>query len=90
MKSSDIATEASISAIKSSSVNPETIDYIILAHNIGDVTQGSNQLDAMPSLASRVKSKLGIENPNWYNQYSPKLDRRSYSSTSIYKSRNCK
>ena len=30
MKSSDIATEASISAIKSSSVNPETIDYIIL------------------------------------------------------------
>lgn len=64
MKSSDIATEASISAIKSSSVNPETIDYIILAHNIGDVTQGSNQLDAMPSLASRVKSKLGIENPN--------------------------
>ena len=64
LTSSDIAKEASLDAIRSSSVDPETIDYIILAHNIGDVTQGSNQVDAMPSLASRVKSKLGIKNPN--------------------------
>jgi len=64
LKSSDIAKEASINAIRSSSIDPETLDYIILAHNIGDVTQGSNQIDAMPSLASRVKSKLGIKNPN--------------------------
>lgn len=64
LTSSDIAKEASINAIKSSSIDPETIDYIILAHNIGDVSKGSNQLDAMPSLASRVKSKLGIKNPN--------------------------
>jgi len=64
LTSSDIATEAAKNAIKSSTIDPETIDYIILAHNIGDVTQGSNQVDAMPSLASRVKSKLGIENPN--------------------------
>ena len=62
--SSDIAAEASRNAIKSSSIDPETIDYIILAHNVGDVTHGSSQVDAMPSLASRVKSKLGIENPN--------------------------
>ena len=62
--SSDIAAEASRNAIKSSSIDPETIDYIILAHNVGDVTHGSSQIDAMPSLASRVKSKLGIENPN--------------------------
>lgn len=62
--SSDIAFEASKNAILSSSINSETIDYIILAHNIGDVTEGSNQVDAMPSLASRVKSKLGIINPN--------------------------
>jgi 3-oxoacyl-[acyl-carrier-protein] synthase-3 len=64
LTSSDIATEASINAINSSSIDKESIDYIILAHNIGDVTHESNQIDAMPSLASRVKSKLGIENPN--------------------------
>ena len=64
LTSSDIATEASINAINSSSIDKESIDYIILAHNIGDVTHESNQVDAMPSLASRVKSKLKIENPN--------------------------
>ena len=62
--SSDIAAEAAKNALHSSSIDPETIDYIILAHNIGDVSKGSNQVDAMPSLASRVKSKLGIKNPN--------------------------
>jgi len=64
LTSSDIATEAAKNAIKTSSINPETIDYIILAHNIGDIIQGSDQVDALPALASRVKSKLGIENPN--------------------------
>ena len=64
LNSSDIAAKASSNAIKSSSIDPETIDYIILAHNIGDVSHDSNQVDAMPSLASRVKSKLKIQNPN--------------------------
>ena len=64
LTSSDIAAEAAKNAINSSSIESETIDYIILAHNIGDVSKGSIQVDAMPSLASRVKSKLGIKNPN--------------------------
>ena len=62
--SSDIAFEASKIAINTSCIDAEKIDYIILAHNVGDVTNESNQVDAMPSLASRVKSKLGIKNPN--------------------------
>ena len=64
LNSSDIAAEAAKNALNSSSIDPETIDYIILAHNIGDVCSNSNQVDAMPSLASRVKSKLKIKNPN--------------------------
>lgn len=44
-------------------VDPETIDYIIFAHNFGDVAYGSSQCDAMPSLAARVKSRLKIKNP---------------------------
>tara|TARA_B100001778_G_C18560065_1_gene617337 strand:+ start:146 stop:1204 length:1059 start_codon:yes stop_codon:yes gene_type:complete len=64
LNSSDIAAKAAKNAINSSSIDSETIDYIILAHNIGDVSKGSIQVDAMPSLASRVKSKLGIKNPN--------------------------
>jgi 3-oxoacyl-[acyl-carrier-protein] synthase-3 len=44
-------------------VNPETLDYIILAHNYGDVKFETIQSDAVPSLAARVKHKLKIQNP---------------------------
>ena len=63
-KSSDIAIQASKIAIKDSGINKEEIDYIILAHNIGDITFNSNQVDILPSVASRVKSGLEILNPS--------------------------
>jgi len=61
---SDLAYFASKKAIESAKINPEEIDYIILAHNFGDVKHGAIQSDILPSLASRVKHRLGIENPN--------------------------
>ena len=63
-KSSDIAIQASKIAIRDSGINKEEIDYIILAHNIGDITFNSNQVDILPSVASRVKSGLEIINPS--------------------------
>ena len=60
---SDIAYFAAKKAIEDSGVDVETLDYIILAHNFGDVRFGSSQSDIMPSLASRVKNSLGIKNP---------------------------
>jgi len=63
LNTSDIGFFAAVEAIKDSKVDPETIDYIIFAHNFGDVTSGSNQHEAMPSLAAKVKSKLKIKNP---------------------------
>jgi 3-oxoacyl-[acyl-carrier-protein] synthase III len=60
---SDLAFFASQKAIKNAKIDPETIDYIILAHNFGDVKFGTTQSDAMPSLATRVKNKLQIKNP---------------------------
>lgn len=60
---SDIATIASQRAIEDAKIDPETIDYIILAHNFGDVQHGKIQSDILPSLASRVKHKLQIKNP---------------------------
>jgi 3-oxoacyl-[acyl-carrier-protein] synthase-3 len=36
-------------------IDPETIDYIIFAHNFGDVKAGTTQSDMLPSLATRVK-----------------------------------
>ena len=60
---SDIAYFASMDAIKSADINKEELDYIILAHNFGDVRNDNKQLDIVPSLAARVKYKLEIKNP---------------------------
>jgi 3-oxoacyl-[acyl-carrier-protein] synthase III len=60
---SDIAFLASQIAIEDAKIDPETLDYIIFAHNFGNVKQGAIQSDAVPSLASRVKQKLKIKNP---------------------------
>ena len=63
MTSSDLGTKAAEKAIKDSGIDPETLDYIICAHNYGDVQKGSNFSDIVPSLASRIKHNLRIQNP---------------------------
>lgn len=55
---SQIATIAAKKAIKSSKIDPETIDMIIVAQNFDDVTHDSVQSDQVPSIASRVKHEL--------------------------------
>jgi 3-oxoacyl-[acyl-carrier-protein] synthase-3 len=59
---SDIAYLAGLNALKSADIDKESLDYIIVAHNFGDIRAGSKQTDILPSLASRVKEKLGINN----------------------------
>lgn len=63
MLSSDMAVIASQRAIDNAGIDAETLDYIILAHNFGDVKHGAIQSDILPSLATRVKQKLQIRNP---------------------------
>lgn len=63
-KASDLAYLAGLNALESARVDPETLDYIIVAHNFGDVALGSNRTDMVPSLASRVKYQLQIKNPS--------------------------
>lgn len=64
MNSSDLAYFAAVEAIKDAGIDKETLDYIILAHNFGDVKNAAIQSDILPSLASRVKHRLEIKNPN--------------------------
>jgi 3-oxoacyl-[acyl-carrier-protein] synthase III len=63
LNTSDIAFYAAQKAVENAKIDPETLDYIILAHNYGDVKHGTIQSDMVPSLASRVKQKLKIKNP---------------------------
>lgn len=60
---SDIATIAAKKAIEDAKIDPETLDYIIFAHNFGNVKKDAIQTDILPSLASRVKFDLRIKNP---------------------------
>ncbi|MDO3695470.1 ketoacyl-ACP synthase III [Wenyingzhuangia sp. chi5] len=64
INTSDLASEASLKAIQAANINKEQLDLIIVAHNFGDVKKGSIQGDFLPSIATRVKNKLGIQNPN--------------------------
>lgn len=64
LTTSDIALFAAEKALAHSEINPEELDYIIVAHNYGDVKHQSLQSDTVPSIASRVKHKLKIKNPN--------------------------
>lgn len=59
---SDLGVIAAQAAIKNAGIDPETLDYIIFAHNFGDVRFGTIQSDMVPSLAARVKHTLGIKN----------------------------
>jgi 3-oxoacyl-[acyl-carrier-protein] synthase-3 len=60
---SDMAYLASDKAIKNAGIDTESLDYIIVAHNFGDIKSGTIQSDALPCLAARVKNKLQIQNP---------------------------
>ncbi|WP_299006457.1 3-oxoacyl-ACP synthase III family protein [uncultured Tenacibaculum sp.] len=63
-KASDLGYFAAKKAIEDANINPEELDYIIFAHNFGDVKKDAIQSDILPSLATRVKYLLQIENPN--------------------------
>lgn len=58
---SDLALVAAERAL--ADVDPETLDYLIVAHNFGDVRAGNPRSDFVPTLAARVKQRLRIANP---------------------------
>ncbi len=60
---SDIACFAAEDALKSTGIDAETLDYIIVTHNFADVRSDYRIIDILPSLASRIKNKLKIKNP---------------------------
>lgn len=63
LNSSDLGFFAAEKAIADAKIDPETLDYIIVAHNFGDVKHNTIQSDMLPCLASRVKHSLRIKNP---------------------------
>ena len=58
---SDLGLAAAKEAIYDAAIDPEQLDYIIYASNFGEVSEGTRS-NFMPTMAARVKSKLGIKN----------------------------
>ena len=63
LTSSDLGFFAAEKAIEDAKIDREELDYIIVAHNFGDVKANTIQSDILPCLASRVKHSLRIKNP---------------------------
>lgn len=63
LETSDIAYFAAKDALASADIDKESLDYIIVAHNFGDVAPHNRRSDLVPTLAARVKHRLEIRNP---------------------------
>jgi len=61
---SDLAVLAVRDACHSAEINKESLDFLIVAHNFGDILNGNVRSDMLPGLANKVKMKLHIKNPN--------------------------
>ena len=61
LSNSKIGYEAAKIAIADAKIDQEELDYIIYASNFGEVT-AHGYADFMPTMAARVKNKLGIKN----------------------------
>lgn len=61
LSNSQIGFEAAKIAIADANIDQEELDYIIYASNFGEVTV-DGYADFMPTMAARVKNKLGIKN----------------------------
>jgi 3-oxoacyl-[acyl-carrier-protein] synthase-3 len=63
LMTSDMGYLAARDALDTAGIDGESLDYIIFAHNFGDIRSDNIRIDTCPTLAARVKHKLGIGNP---------------------------
>jgi 3-oxoacyl-[acyl-carrier-protein] synthase III len=61
LNTSDMAFRSAERALEGT--DREDLDYILVAHNFGEIKAGIHRCDIVPSIAGRVKHKLGIKNP---------------------------
>jgi len=61
LTTTDIAYEAAVNALDG--IDRESLDYIIVAQNFGEVRADNIRTEMVPTIASRIKHRLRIENP---------------------------
>lgn len=63
LTASDLGADAAEKALADAAIDPESLDYLVVAHNFGDVRAGGARVDAVPALAARIKHRLRIASP---------------------------
>ena len=61
---SSLGILAAEEALRASNTERNSIDCIIAAHNFGDMAAGSNRVNIVPTVASKIKAGLRITNPD--------------------------
>jgi len=61
---SDLGTLAAKNAIDSSGIDVDTLDFIIVGHNFGDMEKETQRSNLIPNIAARVKQRLNIIKPS--------------------------
>lgn len=59
---SDMGSKAAEKALSAAGIDRNELDYLIVAHNFGDLRPDNPRVDLVPTLASRIKNSLGITN----------------------------
>jgi len=57
-----IGYKAAKDAIESSGIDPETLDFIVVGHNFGEMRDDNRRIEVVPCIAARIKHLLGIKN----------------------------
>ncbi|HPR30785.1 MAG TPA: ketoacyl-ACP synthase III [Prolixibacteraceae bacterium] len=61
---SDLGALAAKDALESSGIDPETLDFIIVGHNFGDMPIETQRIELIPNIAAKVKLHLNIVKPS--------------------------
>ncbi|MBN2262355.1 MAG: ketoacyl-ACP synthase III [Prolixibacteraceae bacterium] len=61
---SDLGALAAKDALESSGIDPDSLEFIIVGHNFGDIDAHNNRSMLIPNLAARVKQHLNIKKPS--------------------------
>jgi 3-oxoacyl-[acyl-carrier-protein] synthase-3 len=61
---SDLGALAAKDALEQNNVDADSLDFIIVGHNFGDIESDTNRTMLIPNLAARVKQRLNIKKPS--------------------------
>jgi 3-oxoacyl-[acyl-carrier-protein] synthase III len=61
---SDLGALAALDAINSSGIDPDTLEFIIVGHNFGDMEKSTQRSMLIPNVAARVKQRMNLVKPS--------------------------